>query len=454
MAAPNSETRRSSRFAVLVLSLAVVGATAMLYYHLRLFMPRAMEVVATRNLGGGYSFGNDFYPVWLTSREWLRQGRDPYSEQMTREIQLGLFGRPLDPKISTDPLVDYRTFAYPAFTDLLFWPTAEFPFPVVRVVLGLLLAVLTLTSVLLWMRALSWSLTWPWQAVIFLLTLFSYPVLEGLYAGQLGLLIGFLLAAAVLALQRGRLLLAGILMALTAIKPQMTMLALFYLLLWCFVDWRRRKAFCLGFSSTTLALVGSALIVWPRWILSWTHVVVGYHRYAKPPLVVEVFAVPLGYNEMGFVPLAMIAILLIVALILAWKNRYFTAQSIQFWLSLSLLLGITVIALLPGQAIHDHLILLPGIFLLSSRWREMSSTRIQRALLALLAGILVWPWIASLALIALRPILSHQQFYSKAIFVLPLRTAAVFPFVVLGLLTLALRRAWTADGTSGLPVHG
>jgi hypothetical protein len=458
MAAPPAESRQSPRFAVLALSLALVGAAAMSYYHLGLFMPRVLEVGATKNLAGGYAFGNDFYPVWLTSREWVREGRDPYSTEMTREIQQGLFGRPLDPQIRTDPLTDYRTFAYPAFTDLLFWPAAEFPFPVVRVVLVWLLAALTVTSVWLWMRALSWRLSWPWLAITVLLTLFSYPVLEGLYAGQLGLLVGFLLAASILALQRGRLLLAGILMALTTIKPQMTVLAVFYLLVWSTVDWRkdwrRRSRFGLGFVSTTLALLVTATVVWPHWIPSWTRVVLGYHRYARPPLVSELFAFPLGTSTTGLASVAMIAVLLIAAIMLVWSNRAAAANSMQFWLTLSLLLCITGITLLPGQAIHDHVILLPGIFLLACRWREMSASWIQKILLAIAAGLLLWPWFASAGLIALRPLLSHQQFYSKAIFALPLRTAAAFPFVVLGLLALALRGARAATGTIGLPVAG
>jgi hypothetical protein len=439
MAVPVYRDRLSSRFALLALGLAVVGASAMLYFHVGLFMPRVREVLTTRNLAGGYAFGNDFYPIWLTSRECLRDGRDPYSDQMTREIQVGLFGRPLNSKISTDPKVDYRTFAYPAFTDLLFWPAEEFPFPALRVALVLLLAVLVLVSVLFWLRALSWRLSWPWLAVIFLLTLFSYQVLEGLYAAQLGLLVGCLLAAAMLALQRGRLLLAGILMALTTIKPQMTALAIFYLILWSSADWRRRKAFCLGLFSTTLALVVSALVVWPYWVLSWTHVILGYHHYAEPQLVVDVFAIPLGYSATAPIALAMISFLLIVAMIMAWKNRACPAQSIQFWLTLSLLLCITVIALLPGQAVHDHVILLPGLFLLSYRWQEICSSRIQKMLLATGVGVLLWPWVTSLVLIALHPFLSHERFYSEAIFSLPMRMAAVFPFVVLGGLTLAAR---------------
>jgi hypothetical protein len=84
----------------------------MIYYHQGLFMPRVVAVRTAAGLGNGYSFGNDFYQVWLTSREWLRSGRDPYNAEMTRKIQTGLYGRPLDPNRPTDP-VDRRVFPYP-----------------------------------------------------------------------------------------------------------------------------------------------------------------------------------------------------------------------------------------------------------------------------------------------------------------------------------------------------
>ena len=95
-------------------------------------MPRVVAVRTAAGLGNGYSFGNDFYQVWLSARELLSQKRDPYSQQMTLEIQTGLYGRPLDPKRPTDP-VDRRVFPYPVYADLLFWPAAEVPFPAVRV---------------------------------------------------------------------------------------------------------------------------------------------------------------------------------------------------------------------------------------------------------------------------------------------------------------------------------
>ncbi len=355
-------SRNFSRLTALALGLALVGAASMVYYQFGLFMPRVEKVRAAKHLAGGYSFGDDFYPIWLTSREWLRERRDPYSPAVTRDIQIGLFGRPLTGQFPTDPPHDYRTFAYPAFTDLLLWPASELPFPPLRIALAVLLATLLAASVVFWAQALSWHVSVTWLGIILLLTLCSYPELEGLYAGQLGLLVGFLLAASVLALVRGRLLLAGMLMALTTIKPQMTLLAILYLIIWSAHGWRHRGRFNLSFFATLSLLTGASLAVWPRWIQSWGRAVLVYPHYAMPPLTSEL----LGSNQ-GSGNIALIAIALIATIVLVWGARAAVAGSYEFWLTLSLLLAITTVTLLPGQSVHDHVILLPGIYLLASR---------------------------------------------------------------------------------------
>ena len=419
--------------------MALLGALSMLYYQFGLFMPRVESARAAQHLAGEYSLGNDFYPIWLTSREWIRSRRDPYGPGLTRDIQVGLFGRPLNPQFAGDPPDDYRTFAYPAFTDLLFWPASSVPFRVFRIAWVALLAALLAVAVAFWTQALSWPVNSMWLGIIVLLTLCSYPELEGLYAGQLGLVVGFLLAASLLALMRERLLVAGFLMALTTIKPHMTLLVILYLFLWSAQDWRRRRHFCLAFLATTFLLVGASLAVWPHWIRSWLRVIRGYPRYSMPPLASEI----LGSNFRPYGGTAAITILLIASLWLAWRGRSATAGSGEFWLTLSLLLAITTITLLPGQSVCDHVILLPGIFLLARRWRQQYFSPIFRALLMVGTAVLLWPWVSAFGLIVLRPMLSPEVFSAKAVFVLPLRTAAAFPFVVLGLLVLAARTAQT-----------
>jgi hypothetical protein len=415
----------------------------MLYYYAGLFIPRAREATAAKGLGNGYSFGNDFYQVWLASHECPRSGCDLYSPEMTREIQTGLYGRPLDPRLPSD-FVDRRGFPYPAFTVLMFWPLAELPFTAVRILVLGLLSVVTVATVLLWLRALEWSVSPLWLVVTLLLTLCSYPVLEGLYAGQLGLVVGFLLSASILALQRGRWLFCGVLMGLTTIKPQVTLLVILYLLIWGSLDWRARARFYTGLLSTTFALVGASLAVWPRWIQSWIHTILAYRSYTTPVLVSEILGSRLGPGAKGLATSAVIVGLMIVAVLLAWRNRAAAADSPEFWFTLTILLSITVVALLPGQAVYDHVILLPGILLLARQWRSLRSNWVTTAATAIAAGVVLWPWFAALGLIIVRPLLTHEQFYSNVVLSLPLRTAAAFPFVVLGLLVLA-RRAPSAS---------
>jgi hypothetical protein len=437
MAQTPLEIRNPKRRALFALALSLLGAASMLYYQFALFMPRVERTRAAKHLQGEYSFGNDFYPVWLTSREWIGARRDPYSSGMARDIQVALFGRPLDGQFLTDPPNDYRTFAYPAFTDLLLWPASAIPFRTFRIIWAVLLAALLGVAVFFWTRALCWPISKVWLAIITLSVVCSYQELEGIHAGQLGLLVGFLLAAALLALMRGRLWSAGILMALTTIKPQMTLLALLYLFLWCAHEWRARRGVVLAFLATMSMLIGASLTVWPHWINSWITVVLGYPRYATPPLARELLGPSLGLRAGTIIIVA----LLIAAVGLAWRSRAAIAGSYEFWLTLSLLLTITTITLLPGQSVCDHIILLPGILLLVRGGKNISASRIFRALLAIGAAIVIWPWLASFALIVLRPLLSPNVFNSKAIFVLPLRTAASFPFVVLALLALAARES-------------
>ena len=98
------------------------------------------------------------YPRWLGSRELLLHGRDPYSSEITREIQIGYYGRPLDASRPNDP-GDQEAFAYPVYVAFLFAPTVRLPFPVVQKIFRWTLAGLTVLSVLLWLRVVNWKPT-------------------------------------------------------------------------------------------------------------------------------------------------------------------------------------------------------------------------------------------------------------------------------------------------------
>lgn len=414
----------------LALLLVLLTTAGMTYYHLGLFMPRALQNWTNEGLGGGYHFGDDFYPIWLTTREAFLHHRDPYTRDMTRDIQTGLFGRPLDARISTDPDLNYRAYAYPAYVNLLFWPFSSIPFPKVRIILAVALAVLTALSVPLWITALRLGPGPRVTAMVTLFTLSSYAAIEGLFATQLGLLVSFLLAATFAALTKHRLFLAGSLFAFTFIKPQMSALVGVYLLIWTLSEWRSRRAFLLGVLSWSSLLVVASLVVWPHWIPEWLGVLSGYGAYAHPPLLSFSLGPKLGPRLGPF----LIAALLLAGVILMFKVRKATANSPAFLLTVSLLLALTSITLLPGQAVHDHLILLPGILFAAYRSRKLAlDSRPFRIVLLAASLALFWQWITAIPLLVIRYFISPATFFS--VLRLPLHAAASVPLGITAVLS-------------------
>jgi hypothetical protein len=293
---------------------------------------------------------------------------------------------------------------------------------------------LTFMSVLLWMSAVACGPGWQWAAVALLAAMCSYSALEAFFAGQIGLLVAFLLAASVVALQRNKFLLAGVLLAVSVIKPQVVALAVLYFGLWALNHWRRTERFIAGFSGTLLALLAGSLLILPHWVQSWIHTILAYRHYTRPPLVTEVLTSPLGPHLAGPATAVLTIAALMLAAATAWRHRRAEITSIEFWLTLSLMLSITTITILPGQAVYDHLILIPVILLVvRERRRFLSASLPSRLLFSIGAFVLFWPWISAFALLALRPLIAPATFDSTPVFSLPIRTAASLPFAVFAL---------------------
>src|SRR5580765_4203826 len=145
---------------------------------------------------------SDLYPRWLGARELLIHRRDPYSDDITREIQIGYYGRMLDPLRPNDPK-DQQAFAYPVYVVLLLAPTVGLPFSIVHAAFFWLLIVITAASVFLWIDALHWRVSLTSKIVWMLLTLSSFPAIQGAKLQQLSLLIAGLVSCAIWAVTRG-----------------------------------------------------------------------------------------------------------------------------------------------------------------------------------------------------------------------------------------------------------
>ncbi len=117
------------RFVVGLLLALVVSASTWFYMNRILRAQQLAEAAAHDRPRGNLS---DLYPRWLGARELLRHGRNPYSSEITVEIQRGYYGRPIDPARPYDPK-DQQGFAYPVYVVFLLAPIVDLPFNVVQI---------------------------------------------------------------------------------------------------------------------------------------------------------------------------------------------------------------------------------------------------------------------------------------------------------------------------------
>src|SRR5579863_4513015 len=81
--------------------IAGLMAAAMWIWVQRIAIPHQQSEAAAAGIPRGNL--SDLYPRWLGARELLLHGRDPYGSDITREIQTGYYGRPIDPNRPNDP---------------------------------------------------------------------------------------------------------------------------------------------------------------------------------------------------------------------------------------------------------------------------------------------------------------------------------------------------------------
>lgn len=382
------------------LLLAAAAAASMWFYVIGILRAHQIADAAIKQTPRGNL--SDLYPRWLGTRELLLHHRNPYSREVTLEIQEGYYGRRLDPARPNDPK-DQQGFAYPVYVVFLLAPLAGLPFPALLIVFYWLLALLTAASVCLWLRVLRWHLPPLGVATCIVLTLGSFPAVQGIKLQQLSLLVAALLAGAAACVASGFLFLGGALLALATIKPQLAWPLVAWLLLWSVSDWRARRKFVIGFGMVIALLLAGAEIILPGWWRMFAGAIGQYRQYTQNQSVLEVLINELlGPVASGTVAriggqiLAAIAVLACGSVL--WKVRREQADASGFSSATALVLALTVLVV-PMYAPYNQVLLLPAILLLvRERAAFLSGSRGRRFGYVIGRVAVGWQWIASLGL--------------------------------------------------------
>ena len=333
---------------------------------------------------------SDLYPRWLGAREMLLHGRDPYGAGVTREIQTGFYGRPLDPQNPSDPTAR-ESFVYPLYVVFLLAPTVTWSFHTVAEVVRWLLLASIACSVPLWMVALKIRPRWPLMIAATLLALGSYPAVEEYFQQNLTALVIFFLAAAAAAASRNWLTLSGFLLALATVKPDTTGLVILWFLLWVTGNWKQRNRLFWSFTVTMAALLISTEAMSPGWISRFAAAVREYPAYGTDPNILQVLLRTQLAEFLGLV-------LIILLIGICWRWRKAAPDSKQFGWALAWVAAVTLVVL-PKLAAYNQLLLIPALLVLARGYSRFPSTGFLRRTMTKGAfACQIWQWLAATAL--------------------------------------------------------
>jgi hypothetical protein len=386
---PRSPSRGAASWKWVLLS--VVCAAGVWLYAQRVLIPYQKADAAAQDRPRGNL--SDLYPRWLGARELLLRGRDPYSAEIAREIQMGYYGRALDPARPGDPR-DLQGFAYPVYVVFVLAPTVRLPFAVVQQGFFWLLAILTAASALIWLRALRWAASFPERITVLALTMGSLAVMQGLKLEQMSLLVAGLIAIAILLLICDWQIAAGAVLALAAIKPQLIVLLLVWLGMWTLGDLRRRWRWAASFAVVMAIQMAAAEWYLPHWIPRFWQAAREYNAYTGAVGVAEKLAGP-------FVGRTLELLAVVVLMRLCWQKRRLDASDVAFARMISLVLALTVL-LVPAYSVYNQVLLIPALVALFRERRAVWGRGfVGRALLLIGAGLIAWPWSTSVLLAVL-----------------------------------------------------
>ncbi|MHB8393666.1 MAG: glycosyltransferase family 87 protein [Candidatus Dormibacteria bacterium] len=385
--------RRSRRLRTLVVGLSVGSSLGLAVFALTRFFPAQP-----------YGLADDFR-VFYSAARMLAQGRNPYQLGPLQAVEQAVAHYP-----SLQPALD--RFPYLPITAAILEPLTKLPFWVAySVFTGLGVALLLFTLALL-ARDLGWSRTF----VLGLAVLVSWIALLGFTAGQFDALMFAVLAGAMLLAWHDRPLLAGLVLGLIWVKPDLLWPAPIFMFLALFE--RPRKA--VWFAGGWLLTSALCLSVSPHLLNSWEHALHSFARgvgglqpdLAGLPGLLGAAPRELHLGTGVLAPgslVVMAAAVLAMGIFGAWMmlspdwHRVSPVGRISWGVGLPLAIWL---AATPYAHPNDDLLLLPLFMLTVGRnARRVHGLGLGLAILVILWILLIWPagvvpWVVGLAVLA------------------------------------------------------
>jgi hypothetical protein len=362
--------------------------------------------------------GTDFLVHWLGTRAYFTEGISPYSDQVAVQIQNMVYGR------TALPGEHELRVAYPFYSVILFFPLALIQdFTVARAVWMTILEIGLIALTLVSIQCTTWR---PKNWMMILLLVFSllwYHGLRSLINGNVVILIALGVAGAFYAIKNKYDEMAGVLLALTTIKPQVVLLVVLYVLIWAI--FQRRYRIIAWFFITMALMVACATLLIPDWIMQNLREVMRYPGYNPPGTPASALAT--WFPALGPRIGTIISLAVIVIMIVEWWLARHQEYRHFLWT------GCLTLALSAWSGIQtdpgNFIMMMPAVILffaiLAERWPAISNV----ITASVIGGLLVLIWVIFIATLEK----SYQPIQSPVLF---------FPLPLILLIILYWIRGW------------
>jgi hypothetical protein len=246
----------------------------------------------------------DFHSRWYGARALLLEDRDPYSPEVTAEIEAIR-----DPNQLRS---NSFSFAFPLHVIFTFWPLTYFSYDWAQSFWIVTLQWVVFAITLLMMYMVGWKPSPLGIAGALLGSILFYPAARTILLGQFTLHVTLFLALSLFFLRRGQDGWAGFWLAATSIKPQMVLLVGLWMVIWAL--FKRRFQFLQGMLIGGAALLFGSLIWLPRWPLSFVEDIQRYAEVASGRNPMEVLGEVILPGNPALVAAVVTGILLLLTL--------------------------------------------------------------------------------------------------------------------------------------------
>jgi hypothetical protein len=311
--------------------------------------------------------GDDFAIAWTAGDLWLHQRVSPYDPQVADASQQLIYGRTSPGDVLRRP----TSFVLPMPAMLFYAPFSAIPFPLARTAWMTLVEVCLLGSAVLTLRLVHWRGS-PWiTGLILVFSVLWYHGAQAAISGNFAGVEALLLSGALLAMHRKLESVAGLLLGLSSVMPQLSILFILFALIWSLAG--RRLELALWTCGSIAVLYGLSVVLMPTWPLEWIAQLLGLLRIedSRPVLLTLFELIPgiPGWAITGLVILCLIYLGWEWSAVLKQEDRWF------LWTSALTLASTTLLTYTTTTAVF--VILLPGLILPLTVWLERWGRRAQ-----------------------------------------------------------------------------